>query len=215
MIQAVLFDMDGVIVDSEEFICKASMMMFAEHGLQVKPEDFLPFVGTGENHYLSGVAEKYGFSIAIERDKARTYAIYGEIIKGELKPLPGVREFITKCRDRKLKLAIASSADRIKLEQNFSEIGIALDTTFDAVVCGSDITHKKPHPEIFLTAAIKCGVKPETCLVVEDAINGVIAAKAAGAKCLGITSSFSAHQLSKADWFASNLAGAPEECLDW
>ena len=58
--EGVIFDMDGVLLDSEPFICKAACMMFAERGLAVKPEDFLPFVGAGENRYIGGVAEKYG-----------------------------------------------------------------------------------------------------------------------------------------------------------
>ena len=84
--KGVIFDMDGVLVDSESFICKAACMMFAEHGVTVKPEDFLPFVGMGENRYLGGVAAKYNFPIDIERDKKRTYDIYLEIIKGKLAP---------------------------------------------------------------------------------------------------------------------------------
>ena len=78
----VLFDMDGVLVDSEVFICRAACMMFEESGLKVRPEDFLPFVGTGENRYLGGVAEKYGFAIEINEAKERTYDIYLEIIRG-------------------------------------------------------------------------------------------------------------------------------------
>ena len=74
MLKAVLFDMDGVLADSEEFICEAARLMFAEKGLKVRPEDFLPFVGTGENRYLGGVAEAHGFDMGpIEPAKARTY----------------------------------------------------------------------------------------------------------------------------------------------
>lgn len=67
----VIFDMDGVLVDSEKFICKAACLTFEEIGLQVKPDDFLPFVGTGEDRYIGGVAEKYNFAIDIEAVKKR------------------------------------------------------------------------------------------------------------------------------------------------
>ena len=70
---AVIFDMDGVLVDSEEFICRAARAMFREHGVEAAPADFLPIVGAGETRYLGGVAEKHGFPTNIERDKARTY----------------------------------------------------------------------------------------------------------------------------------------------
>ena len=214
VIKGIIFDMDGVLVDSEPFICEAAIRMFAEHGLTVKPEDFMPFVGAGENRYIGGPAEKYGFPIDIERDKARTYEIYGEIVKGRIEPLPGVTEFITKARERGLKLAVASSADTIKIETNLREIGIPA-STFDVVVSGLDVVNKKPDPEIFLFAANKLGLAPEECLVVEDAVNGVAAARAAGMKCLALTTSFTREDLAGADWFAPNLACAPDEVMDW
>lgn len=214
MIKGVIFDMDGVLVDSEEYICEAAMRMFAEHGLIVKPEDFLPFVGAGEDRYISGAAEKYGFSLDMQRDKARTYELYGEIVKGRLEPLTGAREFIKKARAKGLKLAVASSADKVKVMINLKESGLAPET-FDAIVNGLDVTHKKPDPEIFQTAAERLGLSPSDCLVVEDAVNGVAAAKAAGARCLGITTTFSVRELSLADWTAPNLAEAPDEVLDW
>lgn len=212
--KGVIFDMDGVLVDSEPFICKAACMMFAEHGVAVRPEDFLPFVGMGENRFIGGVAEKYHFPIDIERDKKRTYDIYLEIIKGALAPLPGVHEFIAKCRAMGKKIAVASSADMRKVEGNLHAIQLTV-ATFDAVVTAEDVVHKKPSPEIFLAAAKRIGLDPKECLVVEDAVSGVEAAKAAGAKCLAITSSFSKEKLAKADWFAPDLAGAPAETLRW
>jgi HAD superfamily hydrolase (TIGR01509 family) len=210
----VIFDMDGVLVDSEPFICKAAMMMFAEKGLKVKPEDFLPFVGAGENRYIGGVAEKYNFPIDIERDKKRTYDIYLEIIKGELQPLPGVREFIAQCRTMGLKVAVASSADWRKVRGNLAEIGLPLET-FDAVISGEDVVNKKPAPDIFLAAAKKLGLNPKECLVVEDAVNGVQAAKAAGARCLALKTSFDEYQLAGADWLAEDLSKAPAAALNW
>ena len=214
MIKGVIFDMDGVIVDSEKFICEAGIKMFAEHGLTVKPEDFIPFIGAGENRYLGGVAEKYEFPIDIERDKARTYEIYAEIIKGELEPLSGVIDFIERCRNLGLKLALATSADKVKMLANLREIGIPPET-FDATVNGLDVKKKKPDPEIFLTAAKNMNLSCSECLVVEDAVNGVEAAKAAGAKCLGLTTSFSPEELVDADWIAPTLAEAPEEVIAW
>lgn len=213
MIEAVVFDMDGVLVDSEPFICEAAIRMFAERGLSVKPEDFIPFVGAGENRYVGGVAEKYGFPIDIERDKARTYAIYHQIVRGKLEPLPGVHDFISRARDKGLKLAVASSADRVKIATNLRELKLASDT-FDVIVSGLDVVKKKPDPEIFLAAAAQLGVEPVGCLVVEDAVNGVAAARAAGMRCLGITTSFSADELA-ADWHAHSLAEAPPDVLEW
>jgi HAD superfamily hydrolase (TIGR01509 family) len=212
-LRGIIFDMDGVLCDSESFICEAACRMFAErHGVQARPQDFVPFVGAGENRYLGGVAEKHGVRLDLQRDKARTYEIYLEIIKGRLRPLPGVTEFIAECRRRGLKLAVATSADRVKMEGNLREIGLP-DKTFDVTVNGLEIKRKKPHPDIFLLAARRLGLGPADCLVVEDAPNGIQAAKAAGCRCLALTSSFDEATLhaAGADWIAADLAHAPAE----
>lgn len=214
MIKGVLFDMDGVLVDSEEFIRDAAILMFKELGQETKPDDFFEFIGTGENRFLGGVAEKYNFTIDITSAKKRTYDIYLELIKGKLSPLPGVSSFIAECKKRKLKIALATSADKTKMDANLIEIGITKDS-FDALVNGLDVEHKKPSPDIYILAAKLIGLKPSECLVVEDAVSGVKAAKSAGAKCLGITTSFQEEELSGADWFAKNLSEAKEEVFDW
>jgi len=213
-LKAVLFDMDGVLLDSEEYICKAGVEMFREKGYRVTPEDFLPFTGMGENRYLGGVAEKNHIPFQLEKDKARTYEIYQSLVKGKLVPLEGVPEFIDKCRRKGLKLALASSADRIKIDINLRESGISPDT-FQTIISGLDIKRKKPSPDIFLKAAKKLGVKASQCLVVEDAISGVAAGKASGARVLALTTSFTAGELSDADWISENLSTAGDEPLEW
>ena len=209
----VIFDMDGVLCLSEPFIAEAGCRMFAEaHGVAVRPEDFVPFVGTGEDRFLGGVAAKYGVTLVMPRDKERTYAIYLDIIKGRLQPLPGVREFIAGCRRRGLRLAVATSADRVKMDGNLREIGLPAEV-FDACVTGSEIVRKKPDPEIFLRAAEKLALPAARCLVIEDAPNGIAAGKAAGSRCLGLTTSFDTATLMKsgADWIAADLARVPPE----
>lgn len=210
----VIFDMDGVLVDSEPFITRAAMTLFEEKGLRVKPEDFLPFVGTGENRFIGGVAEKYNFPLKFPEAKERTYDIYLELIRGALKPLPGVHEFIDRCRALGKRLAVASSADRRKVEGNLREIRLD-PARFDAIIVGEDVEHKKPDPEIFLLAARRLGLDPKDCLVIEDAVSGVAAAKAAGCRCLALTTSFTKDRLKAADCFAPDLAHAPEEVLRW
>lgn len=213
MIRGVIFDMDGVLCDSEPLIAEAAGRMFKQrHGLDVTAEDFKPFVGAGEDRFLGGVAEKYGHRLEMPGDKDTTYAIYLDIIRGRLTPLPGAVSFIAACRARGLRLAVATSADQVKLEGNLKEIGVPR-STFDACVSGSEVARKKPEPDIFLAAAERLGLAPAECLVVEDAPNGVRAAKAAGMRCLGLTTTFSAAQLraSGADWIAPDLAHVPAD----
>jgi beta-phosphoglucomutase len=213
--RGVVFDMDGVLCDSEPFICEAATRMFAQrHGLTVCREDFVPFVGAGENRYLGGVAEKYGVPLDLAADKRRTYEIYLDIIRGRLKPLAGVREFLADCRGLGMKAAVATSADQVKMRGNLAEIGMPTEM-FDVTVNGLEVVHKKPHPEIFLLAIQRLGLPAEDCLVVEDAPNGLQAAQAAGARRLGLTTSFSATDLmaAGAEWIAPDLAHVPPEVL--
>ncbi len=175
--RGLVFDMDGVLCDSEPFICEAAMRMFAErHDLQVRPEDFLPFVGAGEDRYLGGVAERYGIQWDRQEDKRRTYQIYLEIIRGRLQPLAGASEFIARCRQLGMRLAVATSADAVKMRGNLAEIGLPPER-FDVCVNGLDVVHKKPDPEIFSLAIRRLGLTPGECLVVEDAPNGIRAGR--------------------------------------
>jgi HAD superfamily hydrolase (TIGR01509 family) len=214
MIRGVLFDMDGVLTDSEPFICKAAIMMFRELGYEVTSDDFIPFVGMGENRYIGGVAEKYGIGVDIDKVKARTYEIFSIIVRNQLAPLPGTKEFISKCRKKNLKIALATSADKVKMDVNLKEIGIPPET-FDAVITGLEVENKKPFPDIYIKAASSLSLRTQECLVVEDAVSGIKAGKTAGCRCLAVTTSFDVSALSEADWFCESLLNAPEEALDW
>ncbi len=198
MTKGYIFDMDGVLCDSEEFIAAAAIRMFWErYQTEVTVEDFEPFVGAGEDRYLGGVAEKYGISLNLESDKAETYRLYGECVKGKLQALPGVKDFIERAKAAGIRTAVATSADDVKMKTNLYEIGLDAKH-FDALVNGLEVEHKKPAPDIFLEAAQRLGIDPAECIVFEDAVNGVQAAKAAGARCVGITSSFAADVLLEA-----------------
>ena len=203
----VIFDMDGVLCDSEALICEAAVGMFrAQYGIDVHADDFTPFIGTGEDRYIGGVAEKHGVTLDRDADKAKTYEIYLDIIRGRLQPLPGAVGFVANCKQRGMKVAVATSADRVKMAGNLAEIGLPPES-FDACVTGNDVQHKKPAPDIFVKAAEMLGLDPAVCLVVEDAQSGCQAAKAAGTMCLGVTSSFNDQTLrdAGADWTARDL----------
>jgi beta-phosphoglucomutase len=214
MIKGVLFDMDGVLVDSEPFICKAAVMMFEELGVKALPEDFHPFVGMGENRYIGGVAEKHGLHVDIEKVKARTYEIYETIVHGKLSALPGAHKFISECRKRGFRLALATSADSVKMKVNLREINLP-SSAFNYIVTGLDVINKKPFPDIYIKAAEGIGLNPHECLVVEDAVSGIKSGKAAGCRCLAVTSSFGAEALTEADWICRSLQDVPEEAINW
>ncbi len=197
-IQAVIFDMDGVLTDSEPLINAAAIAMFLEKGLKVAPADFLPFVGMGEDRYIGGVAEKYGFPLNLPAAKKRTYEIYLELVPAKLEKFPGSTELVEACRAAGLRIAVASSADRIKVSANLEKIGLPV-ARWDAVITGEDVIAKKPAPDIFLAAANQLGIAPDSCVVVEDAVNGIQAAKAAGMRCVAVAQTFPAERLQAAD----------------
>jgi len=211
-IRAVIFDMDGVLCDSEPLICTAAVNMYRELGVLVQRDDFLPFVGTGEDRYIGGVAEKYKVSLNIPDAKKRTYEIYLDLVPTELNAFPGAVELVRACRAAGLKTAVASSADLIKIRSNLAKIGLPAER-WDTVVSSEDVVKKKPAPDIFLAAARKLAVEPTACVVIEDAVHGVEAAKAAGMRCIAVAQTFPAAQLQGADIVLSGVADVTVEMI--
>jgi beta-phosphoglucomutase len=199
---AIVFDMDGVLCDSEPFIAAAAAeMLLRRYGITVPTEDFLPFVGAGDDRFISGAAAVHGVTVDLAVDKPLTYEIYLELIRVSLKAVAGVHAFLADARSAGLRLAVATGSDRPKLEGNLAAIGVA-ESTFDVVVSAEQVTRKKPDPESFLVAVAGLELPASRCLVVEDAPNGVRAGRAAGCAVLGITSSQPAAALLDAGAFA-------------
>jgi cytidine deaminase len=195
---AFIFDMDGVLCDSEAVLASAACRMFKDlYGVSVTAEDFRPFIGTGEERYLCGVAEQNGVTLKMPDSKNELYRLYAEIAPAELQPIKGVVEFLRAAAAKGIRLAVATSADEIKMDVNLAAIGVEKEL-FAARITGCQVEHKKPAPDIFLKAVEQLGCAPEQCIVFEDAVNGAQAARAAGIFCVGITSSFSAETLSAA-----------------
>lgn len=192
---SVLFDMDGVLVDSEPVINAAAIAGLAEFGVHSKPEDFIPFIGTGEDRYIGGVATKYGVPYRLEM-KERVYQIYLDIVDTQIHIFEGIHELLVILKEKKMRFALASSADRIKINANLKAAHID-PSLFEVILSGEDVQNKKPSPDIYLLAANKLGVPSSDCFVVEDALNGIQAAKAAHMRCIAVSTSFSAEQLVK------------------
>jgi HAD superfamily hydrolase (TIGR01509 family) len=158
----------------------------------------------GEKGYFMGVANKYGIPFNLESDKIKIYNLFKEMALGKDLAIPGVSDFIGFCKSKGLALAVATSAGNYKMNINLELLKMQ-SGVFDALVSGEDITHNKPHPEIFLKAAEKLGLQPNECLVIEDAPSGVKAAKAAGCKCLALRTTFSCEDLKEADEIVKDL----------
>lgn len=202
---AVIFDMDGVLTDSEPIINAAAVAMFQELGVTVRSDDFLPFVGAGEDRYIGGVAELHGVAIDLPAAKRRTYELYLGMVPSRLAAFPGAVELVRACRAHSLRVAVASSADLVKVAANLHQIGLPIEF-WDAVVSGEQVARKKPAPDIFLAAAQALGLAPGACVVVEDALNGVEAARAAHMRCVAVAQTFPAARLRAADLVRDSIA---------
>lgn len=203
--KAVLFDMDGVLCNSEVVSRKAGAeTMKVLYDIDVSPDEFIKFTGTGEANFLSGVATKFGVeNFNVESCKAKFFEIYLKkyAVPGAGIGYEGAKELVQACRDAGLKTAVASSADLVKVHANLSAADIPLDI-FDAIVSADAFENLKPSPDIFLAAAAKLGIPPANCVVIEDAIAGVTAARAADMRCIGVTTTLSEEDM---------IASAPDK----
>ena len=158
----------------------------------------MPFLGAGEDRYIGGVAEKYRFTLDLPAAKQRIYEIYLDLVPLQLETFPGAYDLVLACRQARLRVAVASGADKIKVVANLQKIGLPLEF-WDTVVTGDQVKHKKPAPDIFLSTARNLGVNPAACVVVEDSVNGIQAAKAAGMRCIAVAQTFPTERLWEAD----------------
>lgn len=184
----IVFDMDGVLVNSERAMRRAAIEALAGYGIESEEKDFFPFTGMGEDMFIGGVARLHGHEYTTEM-KDRAYAIYCARAPETVEVCRGVREALLRLKAQGRRLAVASAADIVKVEANIRVIGLK-PSFFDALVTGCDVTRKKPAPDAFLLAAARMGADPASCLVFEDAIGGIQAAVAAGMFPVGVTTTF-------------------------
>lgn len=195
---AVIFDFDGLIVDSETPEFEAHRQIFAEHGVELTAEEWRGEVGiwSATRNWFTKLGEITGQpvdTVALREEKRRRF---WQVIKME--PLPGVRALLDELHAATVPLALASSAEATWI----NKATVQLDVTryFRAIVTGDDVTHRKPHPEGYLLAAQRLGVAPARCVAIEDSQHGLAAAKAAGMKAVAIPNWLTAeHDLDAAD----------------
>lgn len=206
--------MDGVLADTESLIADATIRMFQDcYGATLTTEDFRPFIGTGAVRYVEGPAQAADIAIDLEEAlQVRHDNFVALLERGACKALPGAIELVDAIADHEgLRLGLATSSQQAKAEETWRAIALPSER-FDALVSGDMVTHKKPHPEIYLYTANLLDVDPTECIVIEDALMGVAAAKAAGMQCIAVTNSFDREALRDADRVVDSLVelGAEE-----
>ncbi len=204
----VIFDMDGVLVDSEPMHMRLEREMFERLSLPISEAEHQAFVGMSPAGMWGTIKARFDLPHAVddlvEMDtdvKAR------EIGATPLEPIDGVEELIADLEDAGCELAVASSSQK-RLIEAVTE-GLGLRQRFSQLVSAEEVRRGKPHPDVFLRAAELCGRKPADCLVIEDSANGVRAALAAGMKCVGFVNESAGRQdLSGADLVVRNFGDA-------
>lgn len=207
----IIFDVDGVIADSEAVNVRATAMAFREIvGIdQVQTDDFREGIGRGAEEYVKAGARAHNRELSADEVTALVQARQDNFLailrNEELPAFPGVLELITwAMEDEAFKLAIATSSTR---EKSMAVLQSArVPYTEMVYICGDDVTRKKPDPELFQIACRRLALPPGSCVVIEDAPNGVAAAKAAGCRVIAVTNTCGRSELTEADVVVDSLA---------
>lgn len=205
-LKGLLFDMDGTLVDNLAYHFAAFAEYAKREGFDLLEPVTLKHNGMHSNQIFPMVlGEAKVAEYGIDRLNREKEEVYRDMYRGKVEPIKGIIELLQAAKAAGIKCAIGSSGCRENVQ--FIIEGLGIENLIDASISGSDVTHGKPHPEIFTKAHEALGLKAEECIVVEDAVNGIMAGVAAGCKCLGITTTASAETL--------NAAGAAMSVADF
>jgi beta-phosphoglucomutase family hydrolase len=210
--RAVIWDMDGVIADTADLHYRSWQYAFQKRKVVYTREDFDHNFGRRNDVTIRatlGEAVSQAEIDAVEHDKEDFFRTDA---RNKLRPFPGVINLLKIIADTGVSSAVASSAPLENIQMILNELGIT--DCFQATVFGREVKEGKPDPQVFLAAAAKLDVKPQNCIVIEDAVAGVKAAKAAGMRCIAVTNSHPATKLVEADFIVDSLVLVGIDDLD-
>ncbi len=199
MLEAVIFDMDGVLIDSEPFHLVVNEKIFANLGINLSEDEYHSFIGTTHKDMWTTIKKRYNLPQPVpELVNMQVSGNINYIKNEEIKQIKGITDLLSRIARENIKIGIASSSPTEVIELVINKLGIG--EYFSSIVGGEEIKKGKPAPDIFLKAAKRLKAKPSACIVIEDSKNGVLAAKAAEMKCVGFKNPNSGNQdLTKAD----------------
>lgn len=185
MIKAVIFDMDGVISDTQNLHALVDVMIMKRYGIILTEEDInREFAGIPDEEMFNKVFNLHGVRGNLQKAIKEKWGIMMDRADDSITPVAGAVELIDKLRQQKLKLAVASSSPLVFIHTVLSKLNIK--EKFEVITSAQEVEKGKPHPEIFLLTARRLGAKQTQCLVIEDSLNGMRAAKEAGMRCIGL-----------------------------
>jgi beta-phosphoglucomutase family hydrolase len=200
---AVIWDMDGVIVDTGIYHFRSWQYAFQQEGKLFTEEDFKHIFGQRNDTNIRNMLGENITQSKIEAVSAVKEEYFRQSIGDGLKPFPGVLRMLNILKENSIAAAIASSAPLENIELILRNL--AIRDYFQAIVFGKEVNEGKPSPQVFLLAAKKLEVEPFRCIVIEDAVAGVTGAKRAGMKCIAVTNTHSSDKLSEADLIVDSL----------
>lgn len=188
MINCVIFDMDGVVVNTEPLSHSANTAMYRSLGIEVPDEVYATFMGNSDKNIVEKLKNLYDIKLTNEELLEEKYKYFFNAFDNAagLELMPGVKDLIIELHAKGVKLILASSSSKNKIEKIFTRFG--LHPYFDHIVSGEDFENSKPDPAIFNEAARLSGYSKTKCVVIEDSTNGIKAAKAAGIYCIAYKS---------------------------
>ncbi len=206
-IEAVIFDMDGVIIDSEPLYFKIQEQLFNDLGFTVSKQEYDTFIGAGMQLMWEKLCSKHNLPFTIKQliimNNELIYNTFNNL--NSLQATDDFISFLTCIKEKGIKTAVASSTSKKIINVILSKLGIIQE--FDVVISSEEVLQGKPEPDIFLEAATRLNVDPKKCIVIEDSTNGVKAAARAGMKCIGFSNKNSGKQnLSLANIVVENFA---------
>jgi HAD superfamily hydrolase (TIGR01509 family) len=202
-LKAIIFDFDGVVVNSEPLYEETGRELFRQFGIEIQDRDWREFKGLSAKGFFDLAVKKYKIKISKEELFKLDHEILKDKFRDKLEYIPGFHSFLNYVK-KNFCYALVTSTSAELLNWIFANTPIARD--FTHIITADDINHPKPHPEPFLTIAKKLQICPSEMLVIEDSINGVISAKEAGSCVVGFLTSFEKEELSQADYHANNFS---------
>ncbi|MBC8429388.1 MAG: HAD family phosphatase [Dehalococcoidia bacterium] len=210
--KAVIWDMDGVIADTAPYHLSAWQEVFQEMGVKFTKEDFRHSFGQRNDTIIRNTLGEETSQEKIDAISGKKEASFRRRIEQNLKPLPGVIKLITSLKKHGFKIALASSAPIENIQ--LLSTGLGIENYFQTIISDKDVTEGKPSPQGFLLAAQRLGVEPKKCIVIEDSVAGVTAAKRAGMHCLAITNTHPRRSLKQAEFIVDTLEAVTASDLE-